>query len=178
MNFLELAARIGVEGFLHCEELEKLVELAANRDVLEVGSFKGLSAWGMGMVARRLTCCDTFKANSAGQQQMSEYTTLDDFTRAIRRYNHVRVFPIASEVAEGVLNGEKFEMVFIDANHSYEQVKSDIERWWPRVLPGGVFVGHDYGHGDWPGVKQAFDEIFGPAPEGTTLITLRWIEKP
>src|SRR6186713_1466154 len=48
VNMLELAARIGVEGFLHCEELNKLIELAVNRDVLEVGSFRGLSAWGMG----------------------------------------------------------------------------------------------------------------------------------
>ncbi len=178
MNFLELAAKIGVEGFLHCEELEKLVELAANRDVLEVGSFKGLSAWGMALTAKSVTAVDTHRANSAGQQQMDHYTTLEDFTRAVRRYNNVRAFPIASEVAEGVLAGETYDMVFLDAMHTLSDVRDDINRWWPRVRPGGVFVMHDYGHGDFEGVKRAADEIFGPAPEGTTLVTLRWIEKP
>lgn len=180
MNLLELALSIGVEGFLHCEELEKLVELAANRDVLEVGSFRGLSAWGMALVASRLTCVDTFKANSAGQHQMNEFTTLEDFTRATRRYSerHVTAWPMTSEVAsKTALAGRDFDMIFIDAMHTYEEVRADIHRWWPRVKHGGIFVMHDYGHADFPGVQQAADEAFGPAPNGTTLVTLRWVEK-
>lgn len=177
MDFVELGLKIGVEGFLHSSELSKLIELAAGRDVLEVGSFKGLSAWGMGFVAKSLVCCDTFKANSAGQQQMPEFTTLADFQRATRRYNHVEVIPTASEVAVGVLAGRTFDMIFLDAMHTLEDVRADTERWWPSLRPGGVFVYHDFAHGDFPGVEQAVNERFGPPAEGTTLLTLRWIEK-
>lgn len=176
LNLLELAESINVYGFLHCEELQKLVELAANRDVLEIGSFRGLSAWGMGFVAQSLTCVDTFKANSAGQVQQPDFTTLEDFRQAVRRYSHVAVHVMTSEDAAAVIDGD-FDMVFIDAMHDYASVRMDIDRWWQRVRPGGVFVMHDYRHGDFPGVEQAADEVFGPAPEGTTLVTLRWIYK-
>ena len=36
------------------------------------------------------------------------------------------------------------EFVFIDANHSYESVKADIEWWLPAVRRGGIICGHDY----------------------------------
>jgi Methyltransferase domain len=46
----------------------------------------------------------------------------------------------------------------LDANHSYESVKEDIEAWFPKVKKGGLFAGHDYIH--WAGVKKVVDEIF------------------
>ncbi len=52
------------------------------------------------------------------------------------------------------------DFVFIDAGHSYEAVKADIEAWWPKVRPGGWFGGHDY-HPAHPGVIQAVDEALG-----------------
>jgi len=177
MNLLELAGRIGVEGFLHCDELDKLVELAANRDVLEIGSFRGLSAWGMGLVAHRLTCVDTFRAATDGQRQTLERTTLGAFEEAVRRYNHVLVFAITSEEGESALAGHEFDMIFLDAMHTYEEVRDDIRRWWPHLRPAGLLVLHDYRHADFPGVERAADERFGVAPEGTTLVTLRWIAK-
>lgn len=56
-----------------------------------------------------------------------------------------------------------FDLVFIDANHEYTQVKKDILAWLPKVRPGGILAGHDYAP-DIPmffGVKQAVDELFG-----------------
>jgi len=180
VNLLELARSIGVEGFLEVDELEKLVELAAGRWVLEVGSYRGLSAWGMAISAKHVTCIDTFKACSNGQRQENGFTTLEPFLDATRRFRNVSPITTSSEVAEPsfIDDGECFDMIFPDAMHTYEDVKADINRWWPHLKPGGVFVMHDYRHWDFPGVEQAADEIFGPAPEGTTIGTLRWIEKP
>jgi predicted O-methyltransferase YrrM len=174
---MELAESIGVTGFLHCDELQKLVELAAGRDVLEVGSYRGLSAWGMAITAKSLTCVDTFKACSNGQRQEQEFTTLEAFTHATRRYNNISVIPTASAVAAATLDGKMFDMIFLDAMHTYAEVRDDMHRWWAHLKPGGLFVMHDYRHWDFPDVKRAIDEIFGPAPEGTTLVTLRWIAK-
>lgn len=175
MNLLELAKSIGVEGFLHCNELDKLVELAANRDVLEIGSYKGLSAWGMAISARSVTCVDPFTSATDGQRQTSAFTTLNDFYHATDRYRHIRCVVGMSNTVE--LAGD-FDMIFIDANHAQEAVLADIRRWWPRVRKGGVFAMHDYRHRDWPGVEAAADEFFGPAPDGTVEVTLRWVNKP
>lgn len=36
------------------------------------------------------------------------------------------------------------DLVFIDAEHSFEAVTQDIGLWWPKVRGGGVLCGHDY----------------------------------
>jgi len=55
------------------------------------------------------------------------------------------------------------DFVFLDGDHGYEAVQADIEAWYSRVRPGGIFSGHDYGarpdrRGKW-GVKRAVDEF-------------------
>jgi predicted O-methyltransferase YrrM len=54
---------------------------------------------------------------------------------------------------------EQADIVFIDALHDYESVKSDIRMWWPRVRIGGMLAGHDFNH-QWPGVERAVAESF------------------
>ncbi len=180
INWVEYAQKHGVEGFLHCAEAGKLVELAEGKDYCEVGSFRGLSAWCVAHVANHVTAIDTFCANTAGQFQMPEQTTYQEFRRNLAPFeDKLTCLPFSSERADELLPPQAtFDVVFIDAMHTYESVLEDIKRWWPRVRPGGVFAGHDYRHGDFPGVEKAFDEVFGPAPEGTTCITLRWVKKP
>jgi hypothetical protein len=36
------------------------------------------------------------------------------------------------------------DWVYLDANHSYEAVKADLEAWYPKVRIGGIIAGHDY----------------------------------
>lgn len=50
------------------------------------------------------------------------------------------------------------DFVYIDANHSYEACREDMETWWPKLKRGGVFSGHDY-RDDRFGVKKAADEF-------------------
>ena len=48
-----------------------------------------------------------------------------------------------------------FDMIFIDGDHSYKQIKSDILDCLPLLAPGGLFCGHDY---TWDGVRRAVEE--------------------
>lgn len=178
INWMEKANYAGVKGFLHPVELNRLVELAEGRDVLEVGSFMGLSAWGMAHTAKSVHCCDTFSAWTNGQTQSEELTTLEDFKRSASFHSNITYFVGTSEAyAEACPKKLLYDMVFLDAMHTYEDVKADIQRWLPRLRVGGIFAMHDYRHGDYPGVERAADEVFGPAPEGTTEVTLRWVVK-
>tara|TARA_R100001530_G_C4268081_1_gene142344 strand:- start:16 stop:606 length:591 start_codon:yes stop_codon:yes gene_type:complete len=51
-----------------------------------------------------------------------------------------------------------FDLIFIDADHSYEGVKKDIETWYSKVKKGGVVAGHDF---SWAGVQRAIAETVG-----------------
>lgn len=54
---------------------------------------------------------------------------------------------------------ESLDFVFIDAGHRYEEVKADIEAWFPKVRKGGIVSGHDYVEYNDFGVIQAVDEF-------------------
>lgn len=189
VKFNQLALLSGVTGYMQDSELEQLVVLAAGKRVLEVGSFKGLSAFCMVIVAESVTCVDTFAADASGVSQAGGgLTTLDAFKAATARFRTVSHFVGTSELAATSPEGPQgtFDLVLIDATHEYEDCKQDIQLWWPRVKPGGLLVFHDYGHtlnadgtvaGGFPGVTKAVDEIFGPAPIGTVVVSLRWIVK-
>ncbi len=56
----------------------------------------------------------------------------------------------------------KPDMVHIDGAHDREGVLSDLSKWWPPIVPGGVLIGDDYyPEKHWQGVRVAFDEYFG-----------------
>jgi hypothetical protein len=67
------------------------------------------------------------------------------------------------------INGVKLDFAFIDADHSYEGVKADLEAWAPKITLGGWLCGHDYDNPAFPefGVKRAVDEFV--AARGLTL---------
>ena len=50
------------------------------------------------------------------------------------------------------------DLVYIDADHSYQGVRSDVDSWWPKVKVGGVMAFHDYEMTHY-GVKQAVNEF-------------------
>lgn len=69
----------------------------------------------------------------------------------LRRMDSVKA---AQTVEDGSI-----DFVFIDADHSYEGCKADIEAWAPKVRKGGMVAGHDYHRENWPGVVRAVDEL-------------------
>lgn len=71
--------------------------------------------------------------------------------------DYVTPIKMASNKAVNLFADNSIDFLFIDADHSYEGVKRDIQMWIPKVRSGGVIAGHDY---DWEGVKKAVDELF------------------
>jgi hypothetical protein len=68
-----------------------------------------------------------------------------------------------SVTAAKAIADSSLDFVFIDADHTYDAVTADLAAWWPKVRPGGILSGHDYGGrknrlGIW-GVKRAVDEF-------------------
>lgn len=82
------------------------------------------------------------------------------YNTKIWKYAHPKFVRILSNEAIHLVKNRSLDMVYIDANHSYETTKEDIEIWLPKIRVGGIICGHDYGSPDWPGVKKAVDEAF------------------
>ena len=55
---------------------------------------------------------------------------------------------------------QSVDFVYIDANHTYRSVKSDIRAWLPKIKSGGIICGHDYYEHPEYGVVRAVDEMF------------------
>jgi len=79
-----------------------------------------------------------------------------DFASDRRKIMRMRTDNAALEIEDGSL-----DFCFIDADHSYEGCKSDIEHYRPKIKSGGWLCGHDYDHPKYPmfGVKRAVDEF-------------------
>ncbi|HEY1502968.1 MAG TPA: class I SAM-dependent methyltransferase [Stellaceae bacterium] len=59
----------------------------------------------------------------------------EDRVTVHRRYSQ----DVAAEFSEG-----QFDWIYIDGLHSYEGVRSDLERYKGKLKPGGIIMGHDY----------------------------------
>ena len=93
-------------------------------------------------------------------------------------FPNLRVVRMDSVDASSVFRDGHFDMVMIDADHTYGGVAGDIRAWAPKVRAGGILCGHDYYETDNEkvGVKRAVDDIFG---EGnvSTFHSLVWAVK-
>ena len=53
---------------------------------------------------------------------------------------------------------ESLDLVFIDADHSYNAVSNDLPFWWKKVKKGGWLLGDDY-NSCHPGTTKAVNEF-------------------
>mmetsp|Transcript_18159 Transcript_18159/g.33756 ORF Transcript_18159/g.33756 Transcript_18159/m.33756 type:complete len:258 (-) Transcript_18159:31-804(-) len=83
---------------------------------------------------------------------------------APERYTMLRMSTsqAVSQVADASL-----DFIYLDAGHMYADAKQDINAWWPKLKPGGIFAGDDYYNGFVLdagytfGVRDAVEEFFG-----------------
>ena len=138
--------------------------------IAEIGTWKGRSLCSLADIIKRknlrVTAVDTFTGTSTTdmEKQMHKDAAFMDL-EAIFREN-LRIFDIEDNVT--VIKGKSptvgksmpdnhFDFVFIDADHSYEGCRDDLEAWLPKVKRGGKMAGHDW---EWASVKKALQWTF------------------
>lgn len=157
-----------IEGWLTNNEGMLLATLSENKICIEIGCFKGLSTVWISSTASKVYTMDTF-----------EFCKVEEFKANTNQLKNVTLFEGDSHSVSRLFNRESIDFIFIDADHSYESVKSDILDYFPLLKIGGIIAFHDYVsgiHGDHPGVKKAVDEFFNNI-EGMVDSTIWLIKK-
>jgi predicted O-methyltransferase YrrM len=115
--------------------LAKIAVCVNPNRVLEVGSFRGYTT-------------------KILAEHTPDHTRIVSFDRDPRHGEAYRGLPIAEKIERrvGDVSNEAFQcdaqgqynLIFLDADHTYEAVKRDTEILLPLLAPNGVFAWHDY----------------------------------
>ena len=163
-----------IEGWFNMEAqyLELLNHCPEGGVFVELGCFKGKST--SFIVTEILNqkrdvdfiAVDSFEGatNSTDTNEVKAYNGISDIEEDFKKNtSHLKyafsTYKSLSHEAVDIFSDKDVDCLFIDAGHSYEAVKKDIEAWLPKMKPNGIIAGHDYN--SWAGVKKAVDEKFG-----------------
>ena len=80
--------------------------------------------------------------------------------KLMREFRQLNVVRLESAKAATIFPKNYFDLVFIDADHRYKNVLSDLKSWYPLVKKGMFFTGHDYKYSH-EGTMRAVDEYLG-----------------
>jgi len=72
----------------------------------------------------------------------------------------VKIIRDYSTNAAKMFDNEYFDFVYIDGAHSYEEVKKDLESWYPKLKKFGVMCGDDYGNIHVPVIKAVSEFVY------------------
>lgn len=59
-------------------------------------------------------------------------------------FKNTTILKMSSLEASNLFKDNIFDLIYIDADHTYESVKSDLNCWYSKVKNNGIFAGHDY----------------------------------
>lgn len=154
----------GIDGWMTPQELNWLYKTSKLHSlIVEVGSWKGRSTHALlNGNEGTVTAIDTWQGSSDPKDGTHGKDTYDEFITNCGAFPNLKVVRKASVEAAKEFEDGSIDMVFIDAGHTYEEVKADIEAWLPKTKV--LICGHDYSDA-WTGVMQAVDEAFGK-PDG------------
>ena len=152
-----------IEGWMTPGELDWLYRTARTVDsVLEIGSWKGRSSHALLSGCKgKVTCVDTFRGSADPRDQTNamakQVDILAEFRKNVGHFKNLEILQMTSEDAAKKCDaeGRKFDMIFIDAGHGYDEVKEDIKLWRDKAT--AILSGHDYSD-VWPDVRRAVND--------------------
>ena len=158
-----------VKGIIRCA-----MNYSTDPVFVEIGSFMGRTTCALGMVARlkggrsTVVAIDDFMGDPKHKTQFKwvkrtfrkgfyhifcrnvRKFKLEEIVKPIRKFSNEAIDDL-----KGILSDRKCDLIFIDGDHSYEGVSSDIENYTPFLNTGGTIIFDDYANEE---VKRAIDD--------------------
>lgn len=145
------------------------------QNILEVGCYLGYSSCIMASAVvgnRKIYSLDKFEIPKGWSKKTSDdwiFKNNSQIDWAIKTCNALGFGSIITfiksdsksyaKVLRDMTDRPKFDLIFIDGDHSYEGCLNDLKDYVPFLETGGYLVMHDYNSPLHPGVTKAVDEI-------------------
>jgi hypothetical protein len=166
-----------INGLVGTVELDWLYNKAKEmQTILEVGAWRGrVTAALCEACPGIVTSVDHFLGSVGDglvpdEKEKQEDQVYKDFLENTKQFKNLIVNRNDSIVAAFQYPDLSFDMVWLDAQHTYESTIADIRAWLPKAK--NLICGHDYSE-VWPGTIKAVDEMFS----NIELFNTIWIKR-
>jgi predicted O-methyltransferase YrrM len=132
-------------------DLRTLLSLARGRaHVVELGTATGWTAISLALSdpARRVTSFDPVSRPEPAR-----------YLRLVGPEVRSRITLVAARGSDGPRDDRPVDLLYIDSSHDRAPTIEEVDAWRPALAPGAVIVFDDYGHPDYPGVREAVQEL-------------------
>ena len=116
--------------------------------MVEVGAWKGFTTHALLSTGAKVIAVDHFKGNASEKiffddMKKGKEDVFDEFIKNVGHFINLSVLKMDSLEAAKLIKDESVDLVFLDGDHAYNSIMSDIVAWMPKVKPGGILCGHD-----------------------------------
>jgi predicted O-methyltransferase YrrM len=162
---IDIERALKTEGWMTELELTYLAETASkSHAIAEIGSWMGRSTCALAANTNGwVVAVDTWKGSEEHVPMLADKPEGWLYRQFCANIDGLPVLPAMESSMAAARHyqsmNSRFDMIFIDANHSYESVKADILAWTPLLADGGILCGHDFDRVYWPGIVKAVEEL-------------------
>jgi hypothetical protein len=122
--------------------------------------------------------------DGAAREQAFSDTSLESVRALVGEQSVRYVQGYFPETSGQIPDDTRFCLVHIDCD-LYQPISSALDFFYPRLVPGGYLIVHDYTSPDWTGAERAVDDFFLdkpepviPLPDSAGSVVIRRLRQP
>jgi len=112
---------------------------------------------------KKLYCVDLWDEEHSCEEEISAEEIFKEAAKRLSAYgDRVTILRYESVLAARLFEDKSIDFIYIDADHSYSAVVTDLQEWMPKVRIGGMLAGHDFQDvGRTKQVSKALETVIG-----------------
>jgi predicted O-methyltransferase YrrM len=149
-------------------------EMFHNKNILEIGTYRGSTTYNIASILTDGIICtvdcgyeklkihlenESIEHNNKINYQ--EYEVGEIYKKNMLDYSRIKQIigdTTEHETVNQISNFSPYDLIYIDASHTYQGIKNDTEIAFKSLKQGGMIIWDDY-NGWWEGVNRYLDEL-------------------
>lgn len=145
----------GLLFFLKDKGIESYLELGIGNG----GSF-ALTSFFMKQSLKKAIAVDNLAYGSLINQNEVEVLNYIESSKQLNEFcNYKFIRKSTDEYFQSLKGVERFDCIFIDADHSYHGVKKDFDNSLKHIVSGGFIIFHDINSSACPGIQRIWNDV-------------------